>query len=696
MRQLLLEGSAGLLRGGDFPAPCPAPAAWAPPPQGPHRGRACEGTLFLFLRLLLSRPTGEDPASFVPFPPGGVVTPAPGAGTVRPHLRGRSQPTRGSKRRQRGAAAMAGQAAAWPGAAAAPARSVLGTYAPRWVSLPVVSRLSCSNATERVSRCSPGARLSGESDSEKPALQTILCAWLNFVGSVIRSQPCMITSSQDPFAFLMGGQSLCALAQTLVISPAKLATLWFPKRQRATADTICTLTHVPVHSANPLGILVANLLSPTLVKKEEDIPLMVRELRSARTWAPASPLLPAACVWESTPPALPSAGAVHSTSRKFLAGWSWSLARNEAYVILAVCSGGSIGIFSSFSSLLEQILCVNGYSSEFAGLCGAFFIVFGVLGALALGLYVDRTKHFTGAVKIGLCLTPLVCVAFALVPRLGGQTICSLLGLCFSAAPVAMELAVEWSFPVGEAAGAGLVLVLGQAEGVLTMALLTSLTVRHVEPSFSTCRDGQDPLDWKELGHVSPVSTLLMAGLCVLFSCLVVLFLHTPYRRLQAEADASPSIQEAVRPATSAATPRGPAAAPRPQQPLLGPVLLALPPSPGSPPRRHGAPAEDQRPGSSWCDEKRAWGREGAARRGRPWSPRLHQSHLRPGWCQHPGSWNTGGLAQGTPCGCSKESCCCVDKRPPTGRGAPAARPDPGWLGQGLRVGRLAWPGGTG
>ncbi|KAB0398244.1 hypothetical protein E2I00_008834 [Balaenoptera physalus] len=151
----------------------------------------------------------------------------------------------------------------------------------------------------------------------------------------------MITSSQDPFAFLMGGQSLCALAQTLVISPAKLAALWFPERQRAPANTICTVS-------NPLGILVANLLSPTLVKKEEDIPLM--------------------------------------------------LARNEAYVILAVCSGGSIGIFSSFSSLLEQILCVNGYSSEFAGLCGALFIAFGVLGALALGLYVDRTKHFTGAV----------------------------------------------------------------------------------------------------------------------------------------------------------------------------------------------------------------------------------------------------------------------------------------------------------
>lgn len=52
---------------------------------------------------------------------------------------------------------------------------------------------------------------------------------------------------------------------------------------------------------------------------------------------------------------------------------------------------------------------------EFAGLCGALFIMFGVLGAVALGLYVDRTKHFIEAVKIGLCLASLACVAFAVV-----------------------------------------------------------------------------------------------------------------------------------------------------------------------------------------------------------------------------------------------------------------------------------------
>lgn len=32
-----------------------------------------------------------------------------------------------------------------------------------------------------------------------------------------------------------------------------------------------------------------------------------------------------------------------------------------------MCFGGGIGIFSSFSALLEQVLCVNGYSSVSAG-----------------------------------------------------------------------------------------------------------------------------------------------------------------------------------------------------------------------------------------------------------------------------------------------------------------------------------------
>ncbi|XP_023556311.1 major facilitator superfamily domain-containing protein 7 isoform X8 [Octodon degus] len=342
------------------------------------------------------------------------------------------------------------------------------TYARRWLFLLAVSLLSCSNATlwlsfapvadivaqhfllstEQVNWLSliyfvvaiPGGIVAiWVLDSVGLQAATILGAWLNFLGSTLRALPCLAVRIPRPFAFFMAGQSLCALAQTLVIfSPAKLAALWFPEHQRATANMMATMS-------NPLGILVANLLSPALVKKGENIPLM-----------------------------------------------------------------------------------------EFSGLCGALFIVFGILGALILGLYVDRTKHFTEATKTGLCLASLACLAFSLVAQLQGQAIvlaaiCSLLGLFgFSVAPVAMELAIECSFPVGEGAATGLVFVLGQAEGVLIMVLLTALTVQRTDPSFSTCQNGEDSLDWT-------VSLLLLAGLCTLFTCVLVLFFHTPYRRLQAE-----------------------------------------------------------------------------------------------------------------------------------------------------------------
>nr|XP_023494347.1 major facilitator superfamily domain-containing protein 7 isoform X5 [Equus caballus] len=490
----------------------------------------CEGTLSLFLRRRLpSWPTGKGPTSrLVPFPPGGAVTPSLRAETDSARPSPRARPPRGRTRRRRGALAaggpgaeMSGPAGDGQGAAETPTLGALRghrVYARRWVFLLVLSLLSFSNATLWLS-FAPVANtvaqrfvLSTEQinwlslvylvvsipfgvvsiwvlDFAGLRWATVLCAWLNFAGSVLRSLPCMEIETQDPFAFLMGGQSLCALAQTLVIfSPAKLAALWFPEHQRATANMIGTMS-------NPLGILVANLLSPALVKNKEDVPLM---LGIYIIPAGLICLLATACLWESVPPTPPSAGAACSTSEKFLDGLKL-LVRNKAYVILAVCFGGGIGIFSSFLALLEQVLCVKGYSN---------------------------------------------------VSQLPGQThalavICSLFGLFgFSVAPVAMELAVECSFPVGEGAATGLVFVLGQAEGVLIMVLLTTLTVRRAEPSFSTCRDGQGPLDWMELRCVSPVSMLLMAGLCTCFSCFLVLFFHTPYRRLQAEASMSPSIQE--------------------------------------------------------------------------------------------------------------------------------------------------------
>lgn len=60
-------------------------------------------------------------------------------------------------------------------------------------------------------------------------------------------------------------------------------------------------------------------------------------------------------------------GGVGSRWTPGLSGLPLQLVRNKAYVILAVCFGGGVGIFSSFLALLAQVLCVYGYSNVSVG-----------------------------------------------------------------------------------------------------------------------------------------------------------------------------------------------------------------------------------------------------------------------------------------------------------------------------------------
>ncbi|KFP28310.1 Major facilitator superfamily domain-containing protein 7, partial [Colius striatus] len=235
----------------------------------------------------------------------------------------------------------------------------------------------------------------------------ILSAWLNMTGSIIRMFSVLkfLSLGSQSYWYLFIGQCICALAQPLIIfSPTKLAALWFPDHQRATANMMASMS-------NPLGVLIANLLSPALVPEGKHIPLMLGVYTVPAVTACA---LATVGIHEKVPPTPPSASATYSTSQPFLTGLKMLL-RNKPYIILAVCFGGGIGMFTCFSALLEQILCEKGYSNEFAGLNGALFTVCGLLGALLLGLYVDRTRNFIESTKIFFCLSSLASIMFAVV-----------------------------------------------------------------------------------------------------------------------------------------------------------------------------------------------------------------------------------------------------------------------------------------
>ena len=74
-------------------------------------------------------------------------------------------------------------------------------------------------------------------------LAVILGAWLNFIGCLFRvvsAVPGVAAASRLPLVFV--GQVIASLAQPLLLfAPTKLAALWFPVDQRATANILATI-----------------------------------------------------------------------------------------------------------------------------------------------------------------------------------------------------------------------------------------------------------------------------------------------------------------------------------------------------------------------------------------------------------------------------------------------------------------------
>ncbi|KAI4798134.1 hypothetical protein KUCAC02_022263 [Chaenocephalus aceratus] len=313
-------------------------------------------------------------------------------------------------------------------------------------------------------------------------------ALVRFLGTGIDTDPCSPVSLSDVRPDARRHRSAARH-----LHPRQDGRSLVPRNQRATANTIASM-------ANPLGMLLASILSPWMTQTTGDIPDLLLAYA-----VPACIICFLATVGlrSSSPPTPPSASAESSGSEPFVQGIKLLL-ENRAYLVL--------------------MLCFGGYSNEFAGLCGALFIVFGIVGAGALGLIVDKTKKFIEATKINLSLSAVACIAFSVVSLMPQQkvavaVVCSLFGFFgFSIYPVVMELAVECTYPVGEATSSGLIFVSGQVQSFLYIVLLQALSKRLADSPLSTCGDAV--LSWK-------VPMLVLGGLTCVFSCVFVLFFNT-------------------------------------------------------------------------------------------------------------------------------------------------------------------------
>ncbi|XP_074641190.1 solute carrier family 49 member A3-like isoform X2 [Tubulanus polymorphus] len=301
-------------------------------------------------------------------------------------------------------------------------------------------------------------------------------AVFNITGCVIRLISGMAFVSNHAFLFAMIGQCLCAVAQPFILfAPTKMAATWFPDNQRATANTMASIS-------NPVGILIANIVSPVIVTSVKNVPLMLQIYTGPTALAAVMTIFG---VCSSVPPTPPTASAAE-ISEPFLKGLK-KIVKNRPYWIIFVCFGIGMGLFTTISTYIEQILCPRGYS--------------------------DISKYRDMDVLIAASISTFGFFGFAVYP-------------------VVLELGVECTFPISEGTSGGLINMSGQIIGVIIMVVVGIVTPKLPESQrIYSCFTGKKsivPLDFT-------YTNIGLSVLAVFGACVFTIFFKTIYRRLRAE-----------------------------------------------------------------------------------------------------------------------------------------------------------------
>ncbi|KAK6032890.1 hypothetical protein OSTOST_00902, partial [Ostertagia ostertagi] len=359
-------------------------------------------------------------------------------------------------------------------------------------------------------------------------------AWTNLIGNVIRvagSGEWFSKSVRFPVAFT--GQTVAAVAQPFVMFlPTKLAAYWFPQDQRVIANTLSSMS-------NPIGIAVMYSFAPLIVN--ESHPHAFPLLTGICAALAAVTALAALFITRSKPPTPVAASREEDIEIPgFLEGVKQCF-RSKTYWILAICLGGGVGLFNALYNNLQPALCVMGYSLSFSGGMGTLLIMSGLVGAAISGLYVDKTGKFEQTMKLSFLLAGVAACSLAVSINYEGEqgwVIASIFlfgAFGFAIYPLGLEMGVEATFPVAEATSTGLIIMIGQIQGVIYV-IVTNIFVGKPDPyelATQTCVTKNS-----QLKSVSTWSApfLIWTGCVSLLIIVFVIFFWPKYKRRDFEA----------------------------------------------------------------------------------------------------------------------------------------------------------------
>lgn len=265
----------------------------------------------------------------------------------------------------------------------------------------------------------------------------------------------------DNFALVVVAQIGMAVAQPFLLNPiTKLAAVWFPVGERATASGIASI-------AGYVGIIVAMVATPQLYQAFS----MGGMLRIFGYLSVASALLVLIFVKEK--PKVP-AGPRGEVNDNFSFRKSSALWKNRNFIRLLTVVFIALGVFNALLTCLSDMLNARGFSSDQSGLLGGVIIVGGLFGAVIIPLLSDRMKKRSVFLSISVIASLFGIAGLSYLNNYAALVVSSALAGFFlmGAGPLIFQFGTEVAYPVPEGTSYGLLMGSGQVSGVVFILML--------------------------------------------------------------------------------------------------------------------------------------------------------------------------------------------------------------------------------
>ena len=288
-----------------------------------------------------------------------------------------------------------------------------------------------------------------------------------------------------------------AIAQPFLLNAwTKVPALWFGQKERATAVGLVTL-------ASLVGTALGMVLTPELVKimAIDKIQLLYGIIAAVSTVL----FIILAREKPATPPCPPG----EEIRALMLDGLKHALSVPKFWIYLFISFVG-LGLFNGITTWVEPIIRLRNFTPDDAGSLGALMLAGGLVGAVVMPIFSDKTRKRQPFILLGFSLS---------IPGLIGVTFATSAWLLFlsafwmgfflvSANPIGMQYSAEITHPTPEGTSNGLIQLFGQASVIFVTVM--------------------DKMKTPE-GSFTP-SLLLMVGLLGVSSVLII-FMKDPVKK---------------------------------------------------------------------------------------------------------------------------------------------------------------------